>query len=288
MLPPLYESQFIETNGIKLHVITAGPKDGKPVLLLHGFPEFWFGWRKQIPALAQAGFRVIVPDQRGYNLSDVPKGVRPYAIPELGLDVIGLLDHFGIEQVNLVGHDWGAAVAWGVAITFPQRVRRLAILNVPHPLVIVNFLARSPSQMLKSWYMFFFQIPGLADWALRRNNFRSAVKSFLNSSQPGTFSDTEIAQYKKAWANSGGLTGMINWYRAMMHYRPPVPNDVRVHMPVLIQWGKRDAFLNHEMAEESLKLCDDGNLIFYENATHWVQHEEAEAVNQNLITHFRG
>lgn len=286
MLPISYESQFVETNGIRLHVITAGPTDGKPILLLHGFPEFWFGWRNQIPALAQAGFRVIVPDQRGYNLSDVPNDVKAYALDQLGLDMIGLLDHFGIDQVNLAGHDWGAAVAWGLAITFPQRVRRLAILNVPHPLVIVNFLARSPDQMLKSWYMFFFQIPGLADWALRRNNFRSAVKSFLDSSQPGTFSDTEIAEYKKAWSNSGGMTGMINWYRAMLRYRPPVPQDVRVHMPTLVQWGKHDVFLSHEMAEASLKFCDEGKLIFYENATHWVQHEEAEAVNRNLIAHF--
>lgn len=287
MLPIPYEDHFIETNRVRLHVVTAGPKDGKPVLLLHGFPEFWFSWRKQIPVLAQAGFRVIVPDQRGYNLSDVPKDVRGYALDQLGLDMIGLLDYFGIEQVNLAGHDWGAAVAWGLAITFPQRVRRLTVLNVPHPLVMLRFWAQSPEQFFKSWYIGFFQIPGLADWAVQRNDFASAVRTFLSSSRPGTFSESDITEYKKAWANSGGMTGMINWYRALMRYRPPTPQDVRVHMPVLIQWGKQDAYLNHKMAQASLEFCDDGKLILYENATHWVQHEEAQAVNEAIISHFQ-
>lgn len=287
MLPIPYEEHFIETNGIRLHVVTAGPKDGKPVLLLHGFPEFWAGWRHQIPALVQAGFRVIAPDQRGYNLSDVPKDVSAYALPQLGLDMIGLLDYFGIDQVNLVGHDWGAAVAWGLAITFPQRVRRLVILNVPHPIVILRFWAQSAEQFFKSWYIGFFQIPGLADWAIQRNDFASAVQAFLSSSRPGTFTESEIAEYKKAWTNSGGLTGMINWYRALMQHRPPTPRDVRVHMPTLIQWGKRDAYLNYKMAAASLEFCDDGKLILYDDATHWLQHEEAQAVNEAIISHFQ-
>ncbi len=287
MLPIAYESQFVESNGIKLHVITAGPKDGQPVVLLHGFPEFWYGWAKQIPALVAAGFRVIVPDQRGYNLSDVPKGVAAYNLRELGLDVIGLLDHFGIEKVDLVGHDWGSVVSWGVALTYPQRVRRLAILNVPHPMVMLQFLTGSPRQMLKSWYVGFFQIPGLAEWLIKQNNFASGAKMLQGTSQPGTFSDENITHYQKAWANSGGLTGMINWYRALVRYRPPTPADIRLHIPVLIQWGKKDAFLSHEMAEASVKLCDDGRLIFYDQATHWVQHEAAEAVNRELILHFK-
>lgn len=283
MLPIPYENHFIETNGVRLHVVTAGPTDGKPIVLLHGFPEFWYGWRRQIPALAQAGFRLIVPDQRGYNLSAVPKDVKAYALPELGKDIIGLLDYFGIEKVDLVGHDWGAVVAWGVALTFPGRVRRLGILNVPHPVVMLRFLSHSPRQMLKSWYVGFFQIPGLADWLIKQNNFAAGEQSFHATSRPGTFSDEEIAHYKQAWSNAGGLTGMINWYRALVRYRPPNPADIRLHMPVLIQWGKQDAFLVHEMAEESVKLCNDGKLIFYDQATHWVQHEAAEQVNLALV-----
>jgi pimeloyl-ACP methyl ester carboxylesterase len=286
MLPTPYESSYVETNGIRLHVVTAGPKDGKPILLLHGFPEFWYGWKHQIPALAQAGFRVIAPDQRGYNLSDAPKGIRPYCLPELGRDVIGLLDHFGVDKANLVGHDWGALVAWGVALTFPERVERLGILNVPHPAVFVRFLMRSPRQMLKSWYVGFFQIPGLADGWLKRDDFALGAQMMRRSGKANTFSDEDMARYKKAWANTDGLTAMINWYRALVRYTPPMPGDIRLRMPVLIQWGKHDAFLSHEMAGESLKLCDSGRLIVYENATHWVQHDEAEAVNRELIQFF--
>ena len=277
------EEKFITTNDIRLHVVVAGPQSGPPVILLHGFPEFWRGWLKQIPALVKAGFRVIVPDQRGYNLSDVPKGVKAYALPQLGTDIIGLLDHFGIDKVDLVGHDWGAVVAWSVALTYPQRVRRLGILNVPHPMVMLHFLTHSPRQMLKSWYVGFFQIPALAEWIVKQDNFAVGERSFRATSQPGTFSDEEIAHYKQAWTNSGGVTGMINWYRALVRYRSPLPADIRLHMPVLIQWGKQDAFLMHEMAEESLKLCDQGRLIFYDQATHWVQHEAAEQVNHALV-----
>ncbi len=286
MLPIPYESTYIETNGIRLHVITAGPKDGKPLLLLHGFPEFWYGWRHQIPALAQAGFRVIVPDQRGYNLSDVPPGVKPYSLPELGRDVLGLLDHFGIEKVNLAGHDWGAMVAWGLALAFPQRVERLGILNVPHPATLLRFLTHSPRQMLKSWYVGYFQIPGLADSQLERNDFYLTARSMTRSAGQGTFTPADLDAYRQAWANSGGVTGMLNWYRALVRYRPAWPKDLRLHMPVLIQWGKQDAFLRHEMAVESLELCEDGRLILYGNATHWVQHEQAEAVNKEWIDFF--
>jgi epoxide hydrolase 4 len=278
-----FEHVSIQTNGIKLHVVTGGPFFGPTVILLHGFPEFWGGWQHQIPALVEAGFRVIVPDQRGYNLSECPQEVSAYRIDELGKDIIGLVDHFGYEKVFLVGHDWGAAVAWSVAVTFPQRIRKLAILNVPHPFVMLQFIGRSPKQMLKSWYIGFFQIPGLADWLLRRDDYALAVRMLVGSSKKGTFSRADIAAYKKAWSNSGGLTGMINWYRALLRFRPPAAADIRVHAPTLVLWGKQDVALSAEMAEESMALCDDGKLIFFENATHWVQHDESQAVNRELI-----
>src|SRR5512138_809597 len=153
------EHSTIKTNGIQLHVVQAGPKNGIPVLLLHGFPEFWYGWRKQIPALAEAGCRVIVPDQRGYNLSDRPKGIRAYRVDELVADVVGLIDALEYERVNVVGHDWGALVAWMLAIRHPERLHRLGIVNVPHPAVIRHFLRRDPEQMMRSWYAAFFQLP---------------------------------------------------------------------------------------------------------------------------------
>ena len=277
-----FEDTFIQTNGVRLHVVQAGPAGGPLVVLLHGFPEFWRGWFQQIEPLAAAGFRVIVPDQRGYNLSDVPKEVKAYRLGELGKDVIGLLDALGRKDCCLVGHDWGAVVAWYVALTYPERIKKLAILNVPHPVVMSRFLKKNPRQMLKSWYIGFFQIPGLADWGLSRDDYRQASDSLRGSSRRGTFSDEDIAEYKKAWKNSGGLTGMINWYRALLRYPPARFKDIRLHMPVRILWGKRDAFLSYEMAEDSAKLCDTVEVTLFEKATHWVQHEEADAVSQAL------
>lgn len=281
-----YTHDFIEINQIRLHVVSAGPQDGAPLILLHGFPEYWGGWQRNIPALAAAGFRVIVPDQRGYGQSSVPQAIRAYAINELVNDVLGLCDHFGIQQANLAGHDWGAAVAWSVAMTAPQRIRRLAILNVPHPLVMTRTLTKSPRQMLKSWYIGFFQLPGLADWLMKQNNFAGAIAMLRASGQPTTFSAAEFDGYRQAWAASGGLTGMINWYRALAHSAGNRPRQARISLPVRILWGRRDVALSAQMAEDSLKLCENGSLRFFPNATHWLQHDEAEAVNAELIEFF--
>jgi epoxide hydrolase 4 len=278
-----FEHRFIKTNGVQLHVVEAGPNSGRAVILLHGFPEFWRGWIKQIPPLADAGYHVIVPDQRGYNLSDVPKRVIAYSLAELAQDVIGLMDHFGYKKVSLVGHDWGAAVAWMVAMTYPSRIERLTILNVPHPAVMLSFLKKSPRQMLRSWYVGFFQIPLLADWLLSVDNFSNAIRMLRVSGKKGTFAPSELTGYKTAWSNSGGLTGMLNWYRALLRSRLVTPADTHLHMPVLILWGRQDIALGSEMAEASLKLCDDGKLVFFEDATHWVQHDEAEQVNTQLL-----
>lgn len=280
------EDTFIQTNGIRLHVVTAGPENGTPLVLLHGFPEFWRGWLKQIPALAAAGYRVIIPDQRGYNLSEAPKTVQSYGLDELAKDILGILDHFGIEQTYLVGHDWGAAVAWTVAIQHPERIKKLGILNVPHPAVMMKFIGKSPKQMLKSWYIGFFQIPGLAEWLMGLGNFAGAINLLRASGKPSTFSESDLDEYRQAYANAGGLTGMINWYRALIRFRPSMPRNLRLRMPVLILWGKNDVALSYEMAEESLRYCENGQLVAFENASHWVQHDEAEAVIKEILVFF--
>ncbi|MDX9990897.1 MAG: alpha/beta hydrolase [Anaerolineales bacterium] len=281
---PAYEHTYLQINAeIRLHLVLAGPPEGKPILLLHGFPEFWYGWRNQIMALAAKGYRVIAPDQRGYNLSSAPKAVAAYGLDHLSQDVIFILDHFGIEKVSLVGHDWGAAVAWTVALLHPERVERLAILNVPHPAVMMNFIRKNPQQMLKSWYIAFFQIPGLADWLMRLNNFEGVLKMLTASGQPGTFSPEDLSEYRKAYSNSGGLTGMINWYRALVRHPLKEKTKAQIELPVLILWGKKDIALSAKMAEESLKLSKNGRLIFFENATHWVQHDEAAAITGELL-----
>lgn len=278
---------YVETNGTRLHVVVMGNPAGKPIFLLHGFPDFWYGWHHQIPALVDAGFRVLAPDQRGYNLSDCPRGTRPYRLGELGRDIVGLLDHWGYEKIDLVGHDWGAGVAWWIAINFPDRIKHLAILNVPHPWVMLEALRKSPRQMYKSWYILFFQIPGLADWLLLRNNYSLAVKMLRSSGKVATFSDEDLDEYRKAWTNSGGLTGMINWYRALVRHRPLMPADIRVHVPTLILWGKQDVALSKEMAQKSIDLCDNGRLKFFEDASHWVQHDAAVEINRELVEYFK-
>ncbi len=286
-MPDHLEHLLVDTNGVRLHVVLAGVPSGKPVLLLHGFPEFWYGWRHQIPALADAGFRVIVPDQRGYNLSQCPVGTRPYRLDELGRDMLGLMDQMGIDKVDLAGHDWGAGVAWWIAINFPERVDRLVILNVPHPSVMVQTLRKSLGQMLKSWYILFFQIPALPDWLMRLNNFSAAVNLLRSSGKVSTFTPPELEEYRRAWKNSDGLTGMINWYRAIVLHPPSTPSDIRVHVPTLILWGKHDVALTVEMASESVRLCDNGRLLFFEEATHWVQHDAAVEVNRELIRFYK-
>jgi pimeloyl-ACP methyl ester carboxylesterase len=278
-----YEERFIETNGIRLHVVEAGPKSGPPVILLHGFPEFWYGWRKQIPALAEAGFRVIVPDQRGYNLSDKPKGVKAYRMDELTKDIIGLIEALDYEKINLVGHDWGAAVAWMLGIQNPERVHRLGIMNVPHPAIMKRFLQRDPEQLRRSWYIFLFQLPWLPEKGMRAKNWRGAERALRGSGKIHTFTNRDIAEYKKAWSRPGAMTAMINWYRAALRYRSWAPKDGRVKVPTLMLWGMKDFALSHRMARPSMDYCDEGKLVLFEDATHWVQLDAAEEVNKLLI-----
>jgi pimeloyl-ACP methyl ester carboxylesterase len=160
---PESRERFIETNKIKLHVMEAGPADGPLILFLHGFPEFWYSWRKQIGYFADKGYLVCAPDQRGYNLSDRPEGIGAYKVDELAKDVLDLIDCYGRDKIFLVGHDWGAAVSWWLALKYPQRIERLVIMNVPHPLVMMKNLMTNPKQIEKSWYIFFFQLPHAAE-----------------------------------------------------------------------------------------------------------------------------
>ena len=271
-------------NGVSLHVAVAGPQDGPLTILLHGFPEFWYGWKSQISTIAGAGFRVLAPDQRGYNLSDKPPGLENYNLDALADDVIALIDASGREKATIVGHDWGGIIAWWTAIRHPSRVERLAILNAPHPdfLIHKTFLKR-PSQLLKSWYVLMFQLPWLPEAGFRRDRGKSLGESLRKSSRPGTFSDADLAEYRGAWMQPGALTGMINYYRAALRAERSRPIDVRIHVPTLIIWGTEDAFINREFAETALAFCDQGRLVYIEGATHWVHHEESEKVGQILL-----
>jgi len=274
-----------ENRGVALHAMAAGPKDGPVAVLLHGFPEFWYGWRKQIEPLAEAGFRVIVPDQRGYNLSGKPRGVAPYALTELVSDVIAIADELGQKKILLAGHDWGAVVAWSTALLHPKRIAKLAVVNVPHPSVMRRFLKTRPRQIWRSWYIFFFQIPWLAETIFSALDFYVGTRALLRSSRPGTFSADDLAQYRAAWSQPGALASMINWYRAAGRYRTRFA-DHTVRVPTRILWGERDQFLMSEMARESLRYCTRGELCSFPDATHWLQHEEPAKVSELLVKFF--
>ena len=273
-----YEHRDISTNGIRLHVVLAGPTDGTPVVLLHGFPEFWYSWRKQIPFLAAQGFRVWVPDLRGYNLSDKPEGIRAYHLPTLVNDLAGLIRATGSPSVALVGHDWGATVAWQLAAQSPELVQRMAILNVPHPAIMMRALRRNPRQMLRSWYIAFFQLPWLPELLVRP----MLARVLRRTSRPGTFSDADLALYRQAWAVPGAITAMLNWCRALRYASQSAGGPARIRVPTLLIWGARDHALCRELAQPSVELCDHGRLEFIESATHWVQHEEPALVNELL------
>jgi len=284
------EKQFIKVSGINLHVVTAGADDGEPVFLLHGFPEFWYGWRNQIPYLVEQGYRVIVPDQRGYNLSDKPQGINHYQIDTLAQDVVNLADALGYDKINLVGHDWGAAVSWWVATLFPDRLKKLVILNVPYPTIMFDQMREANiAQMFKSWYIGFFQIPFLPETLASLGDYSGMEQMLRRSSNPDTFTDEDIEQYRRAWSQPDAMKSMINWYRAMAS--SALTNDLskkrRIVTPTLMLWGENDIALGKELAEPSIRLCDDGELIFYPHATHWLQHDEPESVNFEIVRFLR-
>jgi len=273
------QDKMIETNGIKLHIVQKGDSESPLVLLLHGFPEFWYGWRQQIDFLAGMGFRVVVPDQRGYNLSDKPKGIDAYRIDNLTLDIIGLIDALKYKKATIIGHDWGGMIAWQLAIKYPERLEKLIILNIPHPKVMKKTLLTSWRQKRKSWYIFFFQVPWLPELISSRINFALLRKGLIKSSRRGTFSETDLKQYQEAWSKKNALRSMINWYRAA--FRTMFEKSVKyyIDIPTLLIWGMKDFALISDMAQPSIDLCRKGRLVFIEEASHWVQHEEPDRVN---------
>jgi epoxide hydrolase 4 len=286
-LPPRARERFVQTNGLRLHLVEAGPEDGPPVVLLHGFPEFWYGWRRQIEPLADAGFRVIVPDQRGYNTSEKPDGVAAYRVETLARDVVGLLDAAGLERAAIAGHDWGGVVAWWLGLAHPERVSRLAILNAPHPAVMRRHLRSSLGQMRRSWYVLFFQLPRLPERFLARDGFANLARA-VRGGRRGTCTDEDLALYREAWAQPGALRAMVSWYRAALRPAGGRLPRLRVGVPTLLLWGARDRFLGREMARPSVDLCDRGALEVFETATHWLQHDEAGAVSERLAAFLGG
>ncbi|WP_432764847.1 alpha/beta fold hydrolase [Halobaculum limi] len=276
-----------QVNGVDLHVVTAGDPTAPLVVLLHGFPEFWYGWHRAITPLVEAGYRVVVPDQRGYNRSEKPAGVRPYRITELAADVVGLIDAEDTPAAHVVGHDWGAFVAWDLALRYPRRVNRLGIVNVPHPTAFRRRLVRDPRQLLRSWYAFLFQLPRLPEWAAARDDFALWTRVLTDGVPPGTFTDADLDRYREAWGQPGAARAMVNWYRAVPRY-PSFPPREEVAAPTLVMWGEQDTALVPELAADSVAFCANGRLERFPDAGHFLTHERPDAVADLLVDHFDG
>ena len=236
-------------------------------------------WQRQLEHFAGLGYRVLAPDQRGYNLSDKPSDIDAYQIDVLAKDVVELIESTGRKDAVVVGHDWGAAVAWWVALQHPERVKKLVILNVPHPAVMKKNLKSNFRQLRKSWYVFAFQLPWLPERVLSARHAHVLSESLRKT---GAFRADELDYYQQAWARPGAWRGMVNWYRAVLQ-KPSRPKDgPQLKMPVLILWGMNDAYLEASMAEESLQYCAGGRLERFADATHWIAHEKPDAVNDHI------
>jgi pimeloyl-ACP methyl ester carboxylesterase len=273
-------------NGVRLHFVEAG--SGPLVVLLHGFPEFWFSWHRQVPALAVAGFHVLAPDLRGYNLSDKPPGVGSYRLSLLINDVVALIDHAGAERASVVGHDWGGGIAWALAMRQPQRVERLAILNAPHPAAFRRELA-NPAQWLRSWYMLFFQLPWLPEWLLRSGDFAMVERSFRREPRNRlAFTPEDVALYKQALRQPGALTATINYYRALLRFPRELGRTVPIRVPTLLIWGERDRYLGIGMSRHLRRWVPDIRVEVLPGISHWVQNDDPERVNRLLIEHLQG
>ncbi|WP_439027526.1 alpha/beta fold hydrolase [Haloarchaeobius sp. DT45] len=282
-------------NDVRLHYVEAGDPADPTVVLVHGFPEFWYSWHHQIPSLADAGYHVVAPDMRGYNRSEKPHGVAAYRITELSADVAALCREFD-APVHLVGHDWGGGVVWDVAARTPGVVKTLTVMNAPHPARFEEVLRTSSRQRKRSWYMFFFQLPWLPERFMTGLDCR-VLDSMLRDGTvtPGAFTDDDVARYKEAFQRPGAATSAINYYRALFREaakdRLPLVSaetaEQQVDVPTLLLWGEKDAALELELTEGLDRWVSDIEVVRVPDASHWVQFDAPEMVTDELLRFIR-
>jgi pimeloyl-ACP methyl ester carboxylesterase len=273
----------VNLGRVRLHCVEAGA--GPLVLLLHGFPEFWYSWRHQLPALAAAGYHAVAPDLPGYNLSSKPRGVRSYRVEALVEDLVGLIRAFGQEKAFVAGHDWGGVLAWHLAAYHPRCVRRLAILNAPHPAAYFRELG-STDQLLKSWYVFFFQLPLLPELFLRRRNLAFLDEKLRREpSRPAAFTDSDVGLYKEALRRPGALTAALNYYRAALRrgWRRDPRLEQPLRLPSVVIWGERDAYLSPRLLDGLDRWVPEVRIERLPGISHWVQNDAPEQVNRLLL-----
>jgi pimeloyl-ACP methyl ester carboxylesterase len=285
--PGSIESAFVAANGLRFHLETCAPPSGGAgaplALCLHGFPECSFSWRHQLPLLASLGYRAWAPDLRGYGETDRPPGVEAYDVEHLLDDVSGLLDAAGVEKALLLGHDWGALVAWLFAMRRPERVERLVILNVPHPACAERELRR-PRQLLRSWYVLFFQLPWLPEKLLARAGIGKVMRDSAVHEERFDASVREV--YDRNAAGPGALTAMLSYYRAALRgggmRRQRALGFPVIDAPTLMVWGEQDVALTKETTYGTDRYVSDLTLRYLPDASHWVQQDAPEEVNAIL------
>lgn len=272
-------------SGLTMRWYARGPARAAPIVLcLHGFPELAVSWRAQLAGLGDR-YRVVAPDMRGYGGTDAPARVADYRMEHLYRDVVELIDVLGGEPVHLVGHDWGGAVAWEVAQRAPARLRTLSALNCPPAAMLVREVLTNPRQLVRSWYMFVFQVPRLPEWLLGRDPGRSVRMAFHQLAvRREVFTDEVLAPYVRQ-LRERGLPG-INYYRAAL--RPPAA-PAPVAVPTRLVWGLGDPALGPWFAEPARyqAYASDFDRVVIEDAGHWVQQEAPERVNAALVEHFQ-
>ena len=272
--------QTVTANNIDFNVAVAGSGE-RLALCLHGFPESSFSWRHQLPLLANLGYRVWAPDLRGYGRSSRPRGVESYGLETLEEDVAALIEVSGARQVVLIGHDWGALIAWHYAMFGRLPVAKLIIMNVPHPALAQKGL-RTRRQLLKSWYIFFFQLPSIPEWLLARNHCAAIGAAFRGMAvDKARFPDEVLRVYRDAAAQPGALTAMLNYYRALVRglRRTRRRGTPKITVPTLMIWGEVDTALGKELSYGTEEYVADLTLRYLPNVSHWVQQEAPETVN---------
>jgi len=287
------EHARVDCGEVSLHCALAGDP-GKPlVVLLHGFPESWYSWRHQIPVLAEH-FRVAVPSLRGYGQSDRPKDVASYEMQHLTGDVRGLIRALGHDYAFVVGHDWGGGIAWAFAIDHPQACRKLVVCNCPHLAIFQKALRSNPRQLLRSWYMLFFQIPWLPEWLLTRNHLAAVERGFRSMvvrKDREVFSDADLLELKRVFDPPGAMTAAINYYRAQVRNPGKLARyslESRIRCPTLLIWAEDDVALGKELTYGTEALIEAPFAIRYvPECSHWVQQERPEVVNEALLEFLR-
>jgi len=277
-----WKHEYIKTNNIRMHYVTFG--QGKLLILLHGFPEFWYSWRFQINELGKY-FRVVAPDLRGYNKTDKPKGVENYKINILIQDILGLVEGLEESKAVIIGHDWGGALSWEFAKCFPNKTEKLVILNCPPISVLQEEILKNKDQARRSQYIMFFQTPEVPEKSFSARNYELLRSTYTNMAiKKELWDDDTLNKYVKALELPSIACG-INYYRAS--YKFPLStkqSKLKVQCPTLVIWGEQDKALSIKLTEYFSDIVEGIYMIkFIPTAGHWVQLEEPELVNKYIL-----